>query len=69
MDLWDHWPNGGIDQVCATEFDQDANELGGSWVITISVYVLALVMISWNPMSQKSSEKEHGIFTLFDDHS
>jgi hypothetical protein len=44
-----HRPNGGNNQVCATEFDQDASGLrspAGSWVITISVYVVALFITS-----------------------
>ena len=42
-------PNGGANQVCATEFDQDGNglsESAGCWVTTISVHVRALVCIS-----------------------
>ena len=47
--ILNYCPNGGANQVCATEFDHDGNglsELAGCWVTTISVHVRALVCIS-----------------------
>ena len=52
VNLLGYCPNGGVSQVCATEFDQDGKglrELAGCCVTTISVQVLALdyFLFSW----------------------